>query len=110
MDFMWFLDMFNRFGWLLLVLVLERLIPIRRDTPLVSRGWISDLLAKAINKGSLDSELQGVDKAGLLKLLSSFGDVDASAHYDYHGSSRSGYAWPPNANATRATAPARARR
>jgi monoamine oxidase len=61
-----------------------------------TRGWIADLLAKAINKGSLDSELQGVDKAGLLKLLSSFGDVEASANYDYHGSSRSGYAVDPN--------------
>lgn len=61
-----------------------------------TRGWISDLLAKAINKGSLDSELQGVDKAGLLKLLSSFGDVEASANYDYQGSSRSGYAVDPN--------------
>jgi monoamine oxidase len=74
-----------------------------KDAPMVNRriandtrGWIADLLAKAINKGSLDAELQGVDRAGLLKLLSSFGDVDASDNYDYRGSSRSGYAVDPN--------------
>jgi monoamine oxidase len=61
-----------------------------------TRGWISDLLAKAVNKGSLDRELQGVDKTGLLQLLSSFGDVEASKNYDYRGSSRSGYALDPN--------------
>lgn len=60
-----------------------------------TRGWISDLLAKAINKGSLDDQLHGADKAGLLSLLSSFGDVEADDNYDYRGSSRSGYAVEP---------------
>jgi len=61
-----------------------------------TRGWISDLLAKAINKGSLDGDLMGADKAGLLSLLSSFGDVEEKDGYTYRGSSRSGYAVDPN--------------
>ena len=60
-----------------------------------TRGWISDLLAKAIVKGSLDSELNGVDKEGLLQLLSAFGDVEKDDGYTYRGSSRSGYAVQP---------------
>jgi len=59
-----------------------------------TRGWISELLAKAVNAGDLDNELQvkGVDKDGLLSLLSTFGDIDPCDDYDYLGSSRSGYA------------------
>jgi len=60
-----------------------------------TRGWISDLLAKAINKGSLNEELTGVDKAGLLNLLSAFGDVEEKDGYTYLGSSRSGYSVDP---------------
>jgi monoamine oxidase len=60
-----------------------------------TRGWISDLLAKAINKGCLDDQLHGTDKAGLLSLLSAFGDVEETDNYDYRGSSRSGYAVEP---------------
>jgi monoamine oxidase len=62
-----------------------------------TRGWISELLAKSINSGSLDKELQlkGVDKDGLLSLLTSFGDIDPCDDYDYLGSSRSGYAVEP---------------
>ncbi|HSH91873.1 MAG TPA: sterol desaturase family protein [Ramlibacter sp.] len=43
-DFLWYLDMFNRYGWMVGVLLLERLFPIRRETPLVSRGWVYDLI------------------------------------------------------------------
>jgi monoamine oxidase len=60
-----------------------------------TRGWISDLLAKAINKGCLDDQLHGTDKTGLLSLLSAFGDVEKDDNYDYKGSSRSGYAVEP---------------
>lgn len=60
-----------------------------------TRGWISDLLAKAVNKGCLDDQLHGTDKAGLLSLLSAFGDVEEKDNYDYKGSSRSGYAVEP---------------
>lgn len=60
-----------------------------------TRGWISELLAKAINKGSLDCELSGVDKDSLLSLLATFGDVDPADDYRYLGSSRSGYVVQP---------------
>lgn len=60
-----------------------------------TRGWISDLLAKAVNKGALDDQLHGADKASLLSLLSSFGDVEEKDNYNYKGSSRSGYAQEP---------------
>lgn len=60
-----------------------------------TRGWISELLAKAVNQGSLDSELQNVDKAALLDLLAAFGDVDPADNYNYLGSSRSGYVVDP---------------
>jgi monoamine oxidase len=60
-----------------------------------TRGWISELLAKAVNRGSLDAELQNVDKAALLSLLAAFGDVDPDDNYNYLGSSRSGYVVDP---------------
>ncbi|MFL6245047.1 MAG: flavin monoamine oxidase family protein [Thermoanaerobaculia bacterium] len=62
-----------------------------------TRGFISELLAKAVNRGSLDQELQtkGVDKDGLLSLLETFGDISKDDGYDYLGSSRSGYVVDP---------------
>ena len=62
-----------------------------------TRGYISELLAKAVLKNSLDAELQekGVDRIQFLNLLSMFGDVDSSDDYDYIGSSRSGYTVQP---------------
>jgi monoamine oxidase len=60
-----------------------------------TRGWIADLLAKAVKGGSLNSQLEGVDKDGLLNLLAVFGDVDPNDNYDYLGSSRSGYKVEP---------------
>ena len=62
-----------------------------------TRGWISELLAKAVVKGSLDTELtqKKVDKREFLSLLSMFGDIDPDDNYDYLGSSRSGYRVEP---------------
>jgi monoamine oxidase len=62
-----------------------------------TRGWIADLLAKAVRGGSLDSKLGKPEQEKLLSLLSSFGDIDPkeSPNYDYLGSSRSGYAIEP---------------
>jgi Monoamine oxidase len=62
-----------------------------------TRGWISELLAKVVNGGSLDAELQSksVNKQDFLSLLAVFGDVDPADNYDYLGSSRSGYAVQP---------------
>jgi monoamine oxidase len=56
-----------------------------------TRGYISELLAKAINKGALDDRLNAHDKEALLDLLTVFGDVEKSKGYVYEGSSRSGY-------------------
>jgi len=58
-----------------------------------TRGWIADLLAKAVRGKSLDKTLSASDRDSLLALLKSFGDLNAS--YDYVGSSRSGYSIEP---------------
>jgi monoamine oxidase len=60
-----------------------------------TRGWISELLAKAIRRGSIDDSIKGVDKDGLLSLLATFGDVEPCDDYEYTGSSRSGYVVEP---------------
>ena len=62
-----------------------------------TRGWISELLAKSINRGNLDTDLrsQKVDKAQFLDMLAAFGDIDPADDYDYLGSSRSGYLVEP---------------
>lgn len=60
-----------------------------------TRGWISELLAKAVRSGSLNDDLKGVDKDGLLSLLATFGDVEPCDDYEYKGSSRSGYVVEP---------------
>ncbi|HYM60083.1 MAG TPA: FAD-dependent oxidoreductase [Thermoanaerobaculia bacterium] len=62
-----------------------------------TRGWISELLAKAVNRGILDAELKrkSVNKADFLNLLTVFGDIDPDDDYNYLGSSRSGYAVQP---------------
>jgi monoamine oxidase len=62
-----------------------------------TRGWISELLAKCVKRGSLDAELskKGVDRDQFLNLLTVFGDVDPGDNYDYLGSSRSGYLVQP---------------
>jgi monoamine oxidase len=62
-----------------------------------TRGWISELLAKAVVKGNLDAELskKSVDKDRFLNLLTVFGDIDPDDKYDYLGSSRSGYLVQP---------------
>jgi monoamine oxidase len=62
-----------------------------------TRGYVSELLAKAINKGALDEDLRakGTDKCGMLNLLTVFGDIDPTDDWNYLGSSRSGYAVEP---------------
>jgi monoamine oxidase len=60
-----------------------------------TRGYIAELLAKAINKSALDEELSAGDRKELLNLLAVFGDVDPEDQYKYSGSSRSGYKVEP---------------
>ena len=56
------------------------------------RGYISELLAKAVNRGALDMELTNDDKEKLLAMLTSFGALDKD--HMYRGSGRSGYQGP----------------
>ena len=56
-----------------------------------TRGWIAELLAKAVNKGALDQELTSGDKQTFLDMLTEFGDLNADAGYAYQGSSRGGF-------------------
>ena len=60
-----------------------------------SRGYIAQLLAKAINKNALDDEISLDDKERLLSFVRSFGSL--SADYQYSGSGRAGYAKSPGA-------------
>ncbi len=60
-----------------------------------TRGYISELLAKAVQKKALDQELTADDQVKLLDLLTVFGDVDPATGYKYEGSSRSGYVVEP---------------
>ena len=57
-----------------------------------TRGWISELLTKAIDKGSLDDELSPRQKEQMLHLLNTFGPLKDKK---YVGSQRSGYVTQP---------------
>jgi monoamine oxidase len=57
------------------------------------RGRIAELLAKAIDKGALDAELTGVDKAALRGWLRAFGSLRRDG--SYQGSESSGYSELP---------------
>ena len=62
-----------------------------------TQGYVAELLAKAVRKGSLDQELGEADRAQLLSLLAVYGDLGAEkgcAPEAYCGSTRSGCADP----------------
>ena len=54
-----------------------------------TRGAISELLGKAVNRGALDQEFTAQDKERLLAFLRRYGDL--SPDLLYKGSTRSGY-------------------
>ena len=54
-----------------------------------TRGHVSELLAKAIGRGSLDQELSPADKEQMLEFLRTYGDLSPDDFY--RGSARSGY-------------------
>lgn len=62
-----------------------------------TRGYIAELLAKAINKNGLDDTLSEADRSALLSLLSTFGNIskESDPPYRYLGSTRSGYLSDP---------------
>jgi monoamine oxidase len=55
-----------------------------------TRGYIAELLAKAVNKHALDEELTAEEQAQMLEFLSGYGDLGSDRKYT--GTSRSGYA------------------
>ncbi|WP_370623347.1 flavin monoamine oxidase family protein [cf. Phormidesmis sp. LEGE 11477] len=60
-----------------------------------SRGYIAELLAKAINQKSLDQEISDLDQERLISFVKSFGSLGND--YRYAGSSRGGYITGPGA-------------
>ena len=60
-----------------------------------TRGWVSELLAKAVNRQALDDVLTNEDKEKLLVMLKGYGELDAQ--YRYAGASRAGYHVTPGA-------------
>jgi len=54
-----------------------------------TRGYLAELLSKAINKHTLDDELSKEDTARLLDFLKGFGDLSEGGHYT--GSLRAGF-------------------
>lgn len=62
-----------------------------------TRGHVSSLLAKAIDKGALDQEITREDKEKMLAFLIEYGDLDSG--YLFKGTERSGYKVYPGAGA-----------
>ena len=62
------------------------------------RGRIAELLAKAIGKGSLDTELTAADREKLMPFLKAYGDLGAGNAFT--GTERSGFGTAPGAGVT----------
>ncbi|PZQ60614.1 MAG: hypothetical protein DI570_13955 [Phenylobacterium zucineum] len=60
-----------------------------------TRGYISELLAKALKKGALDQDLTLEDRERLLPFLRAYGDLDEGMAFK--GTERSGFAQLPGA-------------
>ncbi|MFN8511222.1 MAG: flavin monoamine oxidase family protein [Chloroflexia bacterium] len=65
----------------------------RRAVQADLRGYVSELLAKAVGSGALDAAVSGQDRARLLDFLRLYGDLDAGQ--SYRGSERRGYRETP---------------
>ncbi len=63
-----------------------------------TRGYISELLAKAINQGALDQSVTPEEKAKLLPFLKFYGDLDEQSKFT--GTARSGFTTQAGAGAT----------
>ncbi|MFD9959437.1 flavin monoamine oxidase family protein [Amycolatopsis sp. NPDC058986] len=67
-------------------------------------GYVSELLAKATDRGALDAELTAADKERLLDFLHEWGVIgDKGTGRQYTGSSRRGYSVNPGAGANEGT-------
>jgi monoamine oxidase len=61
-------------------------------------GYVSELLAKALDQGALDQQVSTEDKERLLTFLGDFGDIGGD--FAYHGTNRRGYRVNPGAGDT----------
>jgi monoamine oxidase len=66
-----------------------------REAETDMRGYIAELLAKAVNQDALNAELTAEDKERMIEFLRTYGGLDADLFYT--GSSRRGYATPQGA-------------
>jgi len=66
-----------------------------------SRGYIAELLAKAVSQHALDEALTPEDQERFLRMLRNFGALDPE--YQFKGSSRLGYSETPGAGPQRGT-------
>lgn len=64
-----------------------------REATTDMRGYISELLAKAINQNAINASLTTEDKEKLVEFLKTYGDLDPDLFYK--GSTRRGYAADP---------------
>ena len=62
-----------------------------RELHAAQRGYIAELLSKAVNQGALDQELTMDDKSNLLGMLDDFSGPGLNEDYEYTGSGRAGY-------------------
>ncbi len=60
-----------------------------------TRGYLAELLAKAVNQGALDQAVSAADRAKLLPLLKGYGDLDE--RFAFTGTTRSGFGSAPGA-------------
>jgi monoamine oxidase len=60
-----------------------------------TRGHVSELLAKCINKGALDQEISADDRERMIHFLLQYGDLQKDL--SFQGSERSGFKVPPGA-------------
>ncbi|MEV0674918.1 FAD-dependent oxidoreductase [Actinosynnema sp. NPDC050436] len=61
-------------------------------------GYVSELLAKATDRGALDAELTGADRERLLAFLETFGGIGGKADgFAYRGGDRRGFSVLPGA-------------
>lgn len=73
--------------------------PVRHRTAKADTyGYVSELLAKAVDRNALDKELTADDRERLLAFAEDFGDIGGRADgWAYRGSTRRGYRTPPGA-------------
>ncbi len=62
------------------------------------RGYVSELLAKALNQGALNQSVSPADKERLIPFLKAYGDLDGQGRFT--GTDRDGFATVPGAGLT----------